>query len=295
MKIIKAAYWIVGIVLLMAALILATHLTSNNLDFSQYNPDWNGTSRFFSDLDRHHTVMVQDSAQLASYRNNALLLIIAPERSPTGAEITAYQAFLDRGNTIVLADDFGTGREILQRIRSRITILDGNLSSIDREYADPYTIVVYPVENASPVENCGAIVMDRPAPLDGGEPLVMTSILSWVDTNGDRRININEVMGEFPVISAEEISRGRIVVISDPSIFINSMQDIGDRWGNRCLLNNLIHYNGTVLVDQMNSRTRDAEGMSGIFHVLRTQFIVEVLFFGFLVLVAAWAWREKIL
>jgi hypothetical protein len=50
-----------------------------------------------------------------------------------------------------------------------------------------------------------------------------------------------------------------------------------------------------VLVDQMNSRTRDAEGMSGIFHVLRTQFIVEVLFFGFLVLVAAWAWREKIL
>ena len=117
MKIIKAAYWIVGIVLLMAALILATHLTSNNLDFSQYNPDWNGTSRFFSDLDRHHTVMIQDSAQLASYRNNALLLIIAPERSPTGAEITAYQAFLDRGNTIVLADDFGTGREILQRIR----------------------------------------------------------------------------------------------------------------------------------------------------------------------------------
>ncbi len=38
-KIIKAAYWIVGIVLLMAALILATHLTSNNLDFSQYNPE----------------------------------------------------------------------------------------------------------------------------------------------------------------------------------------------------------------------------------------------------------------
>ena len=143
MKTIKAAFWVVGIVLLMAALILTAHLTSNNLEFSRYNTNWNGTSQFFSDLNRHHTVMILDRTQLAPYQNNALLLIIAPERSPTGAEITAYQAFLDRGNTIVLADDFGTGGEILRRIGSRITIPGGNLSSIDREYADPYTIVVY--------------------------------------------------------------------------------------------------------------------------------------------------------
>ena len=137
--------------------------------------------------------------------------------------------------------------------------------------------------------------MDRAAPLDGGQPLMMTSILAWVDTNGDRRIDANEEMGQFPVISAEEISRGRIVVISDPSIFINSMQDFGGTWGNQCLINNLVNYQGTVLIDQMNSRTQNTEGMSGIFHVIRTQFILEVLFFGFLVLIAAWMWRKKIL
>lgn len=295
MRIIKAVFWIAGIVLLASALILSAHLTSTNQEFSQYNPNWNGTSQFFSNLDRHHTVMLLDSTQLVPYKNTALLLIIAPEHSPTGAEITAYQAFLDRGNTIVLADDFGTGSEILKRIGSRITIQKGNLSSIDREYADPYTIVVYPVENKSPVENCGALIMDRAASLDGGEPLVMTSILSWVDTNGDRRITANEEIGEFPVISAEGISRGRIVVISDPSIFINTMQDLDEKWGNHCLVNNLINYQGTVLVDQMNSRTRDTEGMSGLFHVIRTQFILEVLFFGFLVLIAAWIWRRRIL
>jgi hypothetical protein len=295
MKTIRAAFWVAGIVLLVAALILTAHLTSNNLDFSRYNTNWNGTSQFFSDLDRHHTVMILDSAQLAPYQNNALLLIIAPERTPTAKEITAYQSFLDRGNTLILADDFGTGREILQRIGSRITILAGNLSSVDREYADPYTIVVYPAGNTSPVENCGPLIMDRAAPLDGGVPLVMTSILSWVDTNGDRRITANEVMGQFPVIASEEISRGRIVVISDPSIFINSMQDLGGTWGNQCLLNNLINYPGTVLVDQMNSRTQDAAGISEIFHVIRTQLIGEVLFFGLLVLIAAWAWRKKIL
>jgi hypothetical protein len=294
-RIIKAVFWIAGIVLLVSALALAGHLTTNSQEFSQYNPNWNGTSQFFSDLDRHHTVMVLDSTQLAPYKDNALLLIIAPKRSPTGAEITAYQAFLDRGNTIVVADDFGTGSEILQRIGSRISILKGNLSSIDREYADPYTIVVYPIENASPVDNCGALILDRAAALNGGEPLVMTSILSWIDTNGDRRITTNEELGEFPVISSEEISRGRIVVISDPSIFINSMQDVDVTFGNHCLINNLMNYPGTVLIDQMNSRTRDADGISGIFHVIRTQFVLEILFFGFLVLIAAWTWRRKIL
>jgi hypothetical protein len=239
--------------------------------------------------------MIRERAQLSSYRNTALLLIIAPARHPTGDEITAYQSFLDRGNTIVLADDFGTGREILQKIGSRITILPGNLSSIDRQYADPYTIVVYRTENQTPVENSRALIMNRPAPLEGGEPLVMTSIMSWVDANGDRRITRNEMMGKFAVISAEEISKGRIVVISDPSIFINSMQDLDESYDNHRLINDITGHNGTVLVDQMNSRTADAEGMSGILHVLRTQFMIEVLFFGMLMLVVAWAWKKKIL
>ncbi|MDP3563098.1 MAG: DUF4350 domain-containing protein, partial [Methanoregula sp.] len=131
---IRTAFWVAGIVLLGAALILTAHLTSNTMEFSEYNQNWNGTSEFFSQLDRHHTARILESSQLAPHRDNALLLILSPSRSPTGEEITAYQAFLDRGNTIVIADDFGTGSEILQRIGSRITIQKGNLSSIDRQY-----------------------------------------------------------------------------------------------------------------------------------------------------------------
>jgi hypothetical protein len=292
---IKAAFWVAGIVLLASALILTAHLTSNNLEFSRYNANWNGTSRFFSDLDRQHSVMIRESTQLASYRNNALLLIIAPSRLPTSTEITAYQSFLDHGNTIVLADDFGTGREILQRIGSRITILPGNLSSIDRQYADPYTIVVYRTTNETSVENSPAIIMNRAAPLEGGEPLMMTSVMSWVDANGDRRINSGEVMGKFAVISAEEISRGRIVVISDPSIFINSMQDLDEKWDNQRLIKDLVDRTSPVLIDQMNSRTSDTEGVSTMLHVLRTTLSIEIVFVVLLMLFAAVAWRRKLL
>jgi hypothetical protein len=119
--------------------------------------------------------------------------------------------------------------------------------------------------------------------------------MSWVDANGDRRINSGEVMGKFAVISAEEISRGRIVVISDPSIFINSMQDLDEKWDNQRLIKDLVDRTSPVLIDQMNSRTSDTEGVSTMLHVLRTTLSIEIVFVVLLMLFAAVAWRRKLL
>ena len=97
-KTIRAVFWIVGLVILVSALVLTVHLSANILEFSRYNNGWNGTSVFFSNLDRHHCFEVSDPGQLASYQGNATLLIIAPYRQPTTQEIAAYRSFLIRGN-----------------------------------------------------------------------------------------------------------------------------------------------------------------------------------------------------
>jgi hypothetical protein len=293
-RIIKAAFWVAGLVLLAAALVLTVHVSSNNLEFSRYNTGWNGTSTFFSDLDRHHVTMVNDPGELSSYRNNTLLILIAPSRKPSDAQLTAYRAFLERGNTLFLADDFGSGDAILRGLGSRIMILEGNLSSIDREYADPYTITVYRRANGSIATHAATLVLNRPAALDGGDPLFMTSLLSWIDENGDKRINADELMGQFPVMSEEQIGNGRLVVLSDPSIFINSMQETDQPRDNRRFISDLTGSNGTVLIDQMNSRTDDAEGISEILHLIRTTIAIELLFLALLVLAVLWVWRRKV-
>ena len=290
---INRAFWIAGAVLLAAVLIATTHLSQNSLEFSRYNADWNGTSAFFSGLDRHQTVMVTDPAQLSAYRDNALLLVIAPSRPPTEPEIAAYRAFLDRGNTLFLADDFGSGNSILRGLKSRISILEGNLSSIDQEYADPYSVVVYRRTGAGIAGNSAKLVLNRPAALEGGNPLFTSSIFSWIDKNGDKRINTGEVLGQFPVMAEETVGSGRLVVFSDPSIFINSMLRYDQPGDNVQFIQDLTHGNTTLLIDQMNSRTRDAEGLGEILHVITTTFIIEVLISGILVLVVAWMWRRK--
>lgn len=290
---IRNAFFVAGLVLLLSALILTAHLSTNSLEFSQYNDNWNGTSQFFYGLDRHHTIMVTEGSQLTPYRGGALLLILAPHRQPTTDEITAYQTFLDNGNTLVLADDFGTGRQILQRIGSRITILGGNLSSVDRQYADPYTVVAYRAETSPLFPDCHTLITNRPAHAVGGTALMTTSVLSWVDDDGDRRLKAPEAMGQFTVMAQEDISRGKIVVITDPSIFINAMLEPDQPGDNLACIRDLARYNGTVLVDQMNSRTRDTEGISEILHLIRTTIPVNVLVLALLVLVVAVAWRRK--
>lgn len=291
--IIRAAFWFAGAVLLAATLVLVVHVSSNNLEFSRYNTGWNGTSTFFSDLDRHHVTMVTDIRDLAAYRNNTLLLVIAPLREPTAAEISAYRSFVERGNTIFLADDFGTGNAILERTGSTITILEGNLSSIDREYADAHAVIAYRNANGSYVRNTVSLVLNRPAAIEGGDPLLMSSILSWIDENADRRLNEDEVMGQFPVLAEEQIGRGRIVVLSDPSIFINSMMESDQPGDNRQFIRDLTGGDGIVLVDQVNSRTAHAEGASGILHLIRTITVLEFAALSLLVAALIWAWRRR--
>jgi len=294
-KTIRTAFVVAGLVIIASALLLTVHVSSNALEFSRFNTGWNGTSSFFGDIDRHHETAVYDPSGIASSAGPGLLLIIAPERQPGSQEISAYRAFLARGNTIILADDFGTGNKILNGIGSSVSILPGNLSSVDREYADPYSVVVYGVSNGSFVTTGTKLVTNRPAAIDGGTPLLMSSALSWIDTNGDKKINSDEAMGNFAVMVHENVGAGNLIVLSDPSIFTNAMYDAPENQDNRNLIHAVVKNNGTIFLDQMNSRTADAEGISAIVGGIRSNLGFNVLFVFILVLVVMLAWRYRIL
>lgn len=292
---IKIISWITGLILVVALFLIIVQLSANDMEFSRDNPGWNGTSSFFSDLDRHHTLEAADSTTLAGQPKNSTLLIIAPKRHPTALELTAYRTFLQEGNRIVLIDDFGTGNEILNGIGSKIRIIPGNLSSLDRRYADPGSVVAYRVteENEFPLPR--DVALNHPASLDGGSPLILTSVLSWVDANGDRRLNSGEEMGTFPVMVTETIGPGEVIVLSDPSIFINSMYHQVENENNRLLIRSLVSSEGPVLIDQMNSRTADDTGFGEILHIIKNTVIIELLILCLIILGMAWAWKQKII
>lgn len=290
---IRYASWIAGGVFVAALVLLFLHLSANDMEFSRYNTGWNGASGFFSDLDRDRTIEVFDPGVLETHPGNATLLIIAPYRSPTEREIAGYKAFLARGHTIFLADDFGAGNEILAGIGSRITITRVNISSLDRQYADPYLIIAYRTQETGSFVIPSEITLNGAALLEGGSPLVLTSVMSWADRNANNRFNGGEEMGTLPVMVQESIGPGRLVVLSDPSIFVNTMYLQPENADNRALISNLTTQDTFLLIDQMNSRTADAKGLSGILHVVRNTIIIEIFIFCLMILGIAWAWRKK--
>jgi hypothetical protein len=124
---------------------------------------------------------------------------------------------------------------------------------------------------------------------------MLTSVMSWNDVNGDHRLNTGEDMGTFPVMATESIGPGTLAVLSDPSIFINTMYTLPENGNNRKLIRSIITPEGRILIDQMNSRTADASGISEILHVIRNTLNIEIFIIILLMLGTASAWKKKII
>ncbi|PWR71759.1 DUF4350 domain-containing protein [Methanospirillum stamsii] len=281
------------IIFFIASISCLILFSTNNLEFSKSNPGWNGTSQFFSDTDRHTTVEIYNLSQLTN-AENVTLLIIAPDNEFFPNQTVLYRDFLLRGNTIILADDFGTGNSLLKGIGSHISLLRGILTSVDRAYNDGYTVVTYPASEHPLLSGVDSLVLERSSTLLGGEPLITSSLFSWVDRDEDKEITKKELLGKYTVMSGEKIGNGEIIVLSDPSIFINSMRNLENKYSNPIFIKNIIQLHPLLYIDQVNSRTSNAQSTNQVIEFIKSQKIFKIMIIGLmLVLIGLFFMRKK--
>ncbi len=119
--------------------------------------------------------------------------------------------------------------------------------------------------------------------------------MSWIDTDNNGRITKKEMLGKYTVLTHEPIGKGEVIVLSDPSVFINAMGNLDDKWNNRMFVHNVISSNEHLLFDQSNSRTADTNGYSMIFQNLRNAPVSSLIFVSVLLLVLFLIFQKKIL
>lgn len=279
----------VGLVLIIAAVALFLHISSTDADFSRYNSQWNGTSEVFDALDGHDTIMVRDLAALRG-RHNATLLMIAPVRAPTAEEGAAYRDFVAAGNTLVLADDFGAGNEVLKAVGASTTLDPGKLSSLTRGFEIATAPIGYPLKGQRLVGDLSKIVFNHPVAVSGGDPLINTTSLSWIDTDGDGRIDRAEPLGRFAVATEEGVGAGHVLVIGDASLFINAMQGLPD-CDNGLLIERLVA--SATLTDQRLSQTATAAGPISTFLWVRETPALVVVVTALSLGMIAWSFNRR--
>lgn len=294
MILIKRVYAFAACAAICVAAVMVLHLSITTTEFSRHNPYWNGTSAFFSRAEAAGAVEIRDLLMLESAEGTRLL-IIAPAEDFTDADIGRYRSYIGRGNTIVLADDFGSGNQLLAGLGSSIRLLQDNLSSMDMEYSDPRTVIGYRAENASILNGVESIVLNRPAALQGGEILVETSVLSWIDANGNQRVDAGETLGRYGVLSHERIGSGDLYVLSDPSICTNGMMRLDRSRDNPRLIANLLQGDGGVMLDQANSRTACADGFAGPINAAKNTTLIKIALICVVLMPVGFAFKRKIL
>jgi hypothetical protein len=108
---------------------------------------------------------------------------------------------------------------------------------------DPRLVECHRLSEDPLVRNLDSFILNRPAGIQGVDNsfsiLATTTVMSWQDSNNDMKWDGAERGGPFPVFIRTLYGDGEVILLSDPSIFINQMIR---QEGNKQLYQNLISY-----------------------------------------------------
>lgn len=210
-------------------------------DFRLENLFWNGLSELNS---RFHPFEVSDLAGLLDVvlkPSESVLLMLGPSEPFTDEEVDAVRGFLEAGGLVVLAEDFGVGNDLLEGLGVETRFSGGVLLDplfkdkdsrlprmLDFAFSD-YTrsLSSLTLNYATVLANVGHDV----------RVLASSTAFSYLSEGLSSSPEEAELVGPFPVMVEVRYGRGNLILISDSSLFINSMLDKDD---NAALLENLV-------------------------------------------------------
>lgn len=254
------------IVLFIAA--FANPYIYDTTDFSLVNARWNGCSdiavRTVQEGKLQPTFYFEDNELSLAYRsftaydtdpNSTCLILIGPRTAFTTEEISYVQEFLTQGGMMLLADDFGTGNQLLTGINASIRLSERLLLDLAFEKQAPFVNVFSFDNTSSPLlANVSNLLLNYPTRIlttKNATVLAKTTELSWEEKNQNGRLDTNEQQGSYPVLAQQQYGKGILVVVSDPSLFINDMHQYLD---NQQFRDNLFHFlykgRSTVIIDE---------------------------------------------
>jgi hypothetical protein len=212
---------------LVIILIIAVWFFPSNDDFRIENPFWNGTR----DINTAHPVQPLDSLVDLPPSPQGSTLILIPYLKCTPAELAQINSFVSRGGRLILADDYGHGNQILEYlgIRARFSgeiLLDPLINYKNKQF--PRIVQLEPDPMTSDIEN---LVFNHATCLvnvDTTDTLALSSPFSFIDPSGNGIREEGEPTGPLPVVSHHKLGSGQVILVADPSLFINSMEPIED-------------------------------------------------------------------
>jgi len=239
-----------GLALAAAAALVAAGATSGAA-FAPYNPSWEGTAelRERADAAGPGDPLLRDAARYDDLEAEGTLAVVLSPETAYGTDAERLREFVRRGGTLLVAEDFGPHANPLLADLGASTRVDGRpLYDTRRYYRQPDLPVADGVADNPLVADVPSLTLNRPTAVRPGEAtvLVETSEYAYVDADGDGELDDDEALGARPVATVEPVGDGRVVVLADPSVFIDRMLE---RQDNTVFVDGLLASHDRVVLD----------------------------------------------
>lgn len=219
-------YLALAAVITTLSLAITLHVIPSPDCFALDNPLWNGHSRLTSYVNLSY-VSPEDINSVPPH--GTALLIVGVDRLSESSLVESVSRYLSSGGMVIVADDWGLGRELVTMLDPDLSFGNAPIADNLLMYGDPHiTLVEVEIGNFTTYIYLNyATWVSYEAKL-GYYCVGYTSAFSYVDFDGNGIRSDNEPYGPFCAVVVKEYDRGILVVISDSSLFINSMIDIAD-------------------------------------------------------------------
>jgi hypothetical protein len=219
----------VALVLVVVLAIMIWFLPLDD-DFRVENTFWNGSS----ELGEYQMLTPLETLADLPVVTKGTTLILIPYIQLTQSELDEVSRFVAGGGTLVLADDYGYGNQVLSYLGMEERFSGQALLDPLFSYKNEQLPRIFRISADSVTDGVDSLVLNHATCLiniEADDVLAMSSSFSYLDLNDNREWDTDEPTGAMPVISSHILAGGRVILVSDPSIFINGMDTLADNYG----------------------------------------------------------------
>ncbi|MDP2920195.1 MAG: DUF4350 domain-containing protein [Dehalococcoidia bacterium] len=200
-------------------------------DFMASNNAWNGLRAFVSES---QAVIPDDMTQIPGSPAKKALIVV-PYLEYSTEELARLKEFVSDGGILILMDDFGFGNGILEYLGVKARF--GKAALLDPLFNYRHQWLPKITDFSAPVleknKDIDLVVLNHATIIQNvtaGEVLARSSPTSFLDVNLNEIQNDNEPAGGLPVAARIKYGSGFLILVSDPSLMINSMVNRDDNF-----------------------------------------------------------------
>jgi hypothetical protein len=235
------------IILLMSCAIVWLCPPSGN--YRVDNPAWNG----YSELSKKTGALsLSTFSDLPSTGEGTALILVAYEQF-TEQELTLLRNYVGSGGTLALLDDYGYGNQVLGGLELDAQFSGQTLLDPLFNYKNQWFPTTTDFAGTAANVNVSSIVFNHATYLNKTgrmNILANSSSFSFSDIDNDNIWDSGEPSGTLPVAAFTKYAQGYVVIVSDPSLGINSMLDLNDNFEFISKILSIESSNPQVYIDQ---------------------------------------------